>query len=45
MKVLLDENLSPTLVARLAELGIAAAHVAHVGLAGASDPEVWRYAF
>lgn len=45
MKVLLDENLSPTLVQRLAELGVSAAHVAHLGLSGATDPEVWAYAF
>lgn len=45
MKLLIDENLSPTLVQRLADLQVAAVHVAHVGLAGASDPEVWRYAF
>lgn len=45
MKLLLDENLSPKLVARLAERGVAAAHVAHLGLSGATDPEVWSYAF
>ncbi len=45
MNVLLDENLSPRLVQLLAAKGIAAQHVAHVGLSGASDPEVWRYAY
>ena len=45
MNVLLDENLSPRLVQLLAAKGIAAQHVAHVGLSGASDPEVWRYTY
>jgi predicted nuclease of predicted toxin-antitoxin system len=45
LKLLLDENLSPRLVARLAELGVYAAHVAHLGRAGLSDPALFRYAF
>jgi predicted nuclease of predicted toxin-antitoxin system len=45
VKVLVDENLSPELVRRLADKGVAAAHVAHIGMPGASDPEVWRHAF
>lgn len=46
MKLLIDEHLSPRLVAWCAERrGVYAASVAHVGLAGQSDPEVWRYAF
>ena len=45
MNVLLDENLSPRLVQLLAAKGIAAQHVAHVGLSGATDPAVWRYAY
>lgn len=45
MNLLIDENLSPELVQRLAAKGVVAAHVAHIGLTGASDPEVWRYAF
>ena len=45
MKILVDENLSPALVQQLAEAGVAAVHVAHCGLSGASDPVVWRYAF
>lgn len=45
MNILLDENLSPRLVQLLAAKGIPAEHVAHVGLSGASDPEVWRYAY
>lgn len=45
MKVLLDENLSPRLVPRLAALGVYAAHVAHLGRAGLTDPALFRYAF
>lgn len=45
MRVLLDENLSPRLVPRLAAKGVLASHVAHIGRAGLSDPELWRYAF
>jgi predicted nuclease of predicted toxin-antitoxin system len=45
IRLLIDKHLSPRLVARLARRGIHAQHVAHVGLAGASDPQVWRYAF
>ena len=44
MKILIDENLSPTLVQRLGGLGVAAAHVAHLGRGGLSDPELWRLA-
>ena len=45
MKLLIDEQLSPTLVDRLAKKGIFAQHVAHMGLSGESDPTVWRYAY
>jgi predicted nuclease of predicted toxin-antitoxin system len=45
VKFLLDEHLSPTLVARLAALGCLGVAVPHVGLSGASDLTVWRYAF
>lgn len=45
MNLLIDENLSPELVQHLAAKGVAAVHVAHIGMPGASDPEVWRYAF
>jgi predicted nuclease of predicted toxin-antitoxin system len=45
IRLLIDEHLSPRLVKWLAELGIHAQHVAHVGLAGAADPKVWRYSF
>lgn len=46
MKLLIDEQLSPRLVAWCAERrGLYAASVPHVGLAGRSDAEVWRHAF
>ena len=45
MNVLVDENLTPTMVRRLAEKGVAAEHVAHIGMPGATDPEVWKYAY
>ena len=44
MRLLLDEQISPTLVKLLANLGIFAQSVPHVGLAGASDESVWTYA-
>lgn len=45
MKFLLDENLSPRLVPRIATVGASAMHVAHVGRSGASDAELWEFAF
>lgn len=45
MNFLVDENLSPKLVQFLATKGVAAVHVAHIGMPGATDPEVWTYAF
>jgi predicted nuclease of predicted toxin-antitoxin system len=45
MNFLIDENLSPKLVHLLGGKGIPARHVAHLGLAGITDPEVWKYAF
>ncbi len=45
MKLLIDEQLSPALVERLAKRGIFAQHVTHVGLGGKSDPAVWRWAY
>lgn len=45
MRFLIDENLSPTLVQRLAEREHPAEHVAHSGLQGTSDPELWQHAF
>jgi predicted nuclease of predicted toxin-antitoxin system len=45
VKLLIDENLSPKLVQLLAAKEVAAVHVAHVGLASATDPVLWKYAF
>lgn len=45
MKYLIDENLSPRLIERLADKGLDAAHAAHRGLSGKSDPELWAYAY
>ena len=45
MKILIDENLSPALVGRLADKGVAAEHIVHCGKASVSDPEVWQYAY
>jgi predicted nuclease of predicted toxin-antitoxin system len=44
MRLLLDEHISPALVTRLAEVGVYAQSVPHVGLAGRADHEVWQYA-
>lgn len=44
MKLLLDENLSHKLVARLAPAFPDSTHVDGVGLHGQPDPVVWRYA-
>ncbi len=44
MKLLFDQNLSPRLVARLADLYPNAAHVADLGLSMADDEAVWNYA-
>lgn len=45
MQFLLDEHISPTLVSKLASLGFYGVAVPHIGLSGASDAEVWRYAY
>jgi predicted nuclease of predicted toxin-antitoxin system len=45
LKILLDENLSPTLADRLAEKGVLAQHIVYVGRDGEQDPNVWRYAY
>lgn len=42
--LLLDQNLSPHLVRRLADTFPHCEHVARVGLATAEDREVWKYA-
>jgi predicted nuclease of predicted toxin-antitoxin system len=44
MRLLLDEHISPALVARFAEVGVYAQSVPHVGLAGRADHQIWRYA-
>lgn len=44
MTLLLDQNLSPRLVRALAGLFPGSLHVRDVGLAAASDDEVWTYA-
>lgn len=44
MRLLFDENLSHRLVRPLSDLYPGSAHVRDVGLAGASDDEVWDYA-
>lgn len=44
MKLLLDQNLAPRLVAALATLYPNSTHVRQVGLATADDDVVWRYA-
>ena len=45
MNLLLDENLSPRLVSKFAEIGIYSMHAAHAGRAGASDAELFRLAY
>jgi len=44
VKLLFDENLSPKLPQRLAELFPDSIHVRDVGLKSADDPIVWQYA-
>ncbi len=44
MKLLFDQNLSPHLVTRLADLYPDAVHVSGVGLDTADDSTVWNYA-
>lgn len=44
MKLLFDQNLSHHLVGQLAALFPGSVHVRDVGLAAASDPDVWAYA-
>jgi predicted nuclease of predicted toxin-antitoxin system len=44
MKLLLDQNLSPRLVHRLADLYPSSSHVMEVGLDRSLDKEVWNYA-
>jgi predicted nuclease of predicted toxin-antitoxin system len=44
MKLLFDQNLSPKLVNRLADLFPGSIHVQSVGLDCASDDQIWEYA-
>lgn len=44
MKLLLDQNLSPRLVRRLADLYPDSTHVTEVGLDRSLDRDVWTYA-
>ena len=45
MKLLIDENLSPSLAAPANELGIPTQAVRDIGLAGVADIRIWRYAW
>ncbi|MEE8585084.1 MAG: DUF5615 family PIN-like protein [Acidobacteriota bacterium] len=44
MKLLLDQNLSPRLVSKLADVFPAVVHVQAIGLDKASDSAIWQYA-
>ncbi len=44
MRLLFDENLSPLLATRLADLFPESVHVRDLGLSGRPDAEVWRVA-
>jgi predicted nuclease of predicted toxin-antitoxin system len=44
VKLLFDENLSPTLAERLSDVFPFSAHVRDVGLKSATDPDVWNHA-
>lgn len=44
MRLLLDEHISPALVKHLAQIGVYAQSVPHVGLSGRSDASIWQYA-
>lgn len=44
MRLLLDENLARSLLARLYDLFPGSEHVVNAGLERAEDAEVWRYA-
>lgn len=44
MKLLFDQNLSPKLVSRLADLFPGSAHVLALGLDMADDAAIWEYA-
>lgn len=44
MKLLYDENLSPSLAARLSEIFPGSAHVHDLGLGSAEDQGIWEHA-
>ena len=44
MRILFDQNLSPKLVDELSDLFPDSQHVSFVGLARATDTEIWEYA-
>lgn len=44
IRLLSDENISPALADRLGEHGVFAQAVAHIGLSGRPDHEIWKYA-
>lgn len=44
MKLLFDQNLSPRLIDLLSDVFPGSKHVSKVGLASASDFDVWKYA-
>lgn len=44
MRLLFDQNISPKLTSRLADIYFGSEHVADVGLGRATDQEVWSYA-
>lgn len=44
MKLLLDQNLSPGLIARLTDLFPGSVHVRDVGLQTSDDDSVWKFA-
>jgi predicted nuclease of predicted toxin-antitoxin system len=44
LKLLFDQNLAPSLVARIADLFPGSEHVRDAGLAAADDVAVWEYA-
>ena len=44
IRLLIDHNLSPRLVARLADIFPNSQHVAYLNMADAKDSEIWEYA-
>jgi predicted nuclease of predicted toxin-antitoxin system len=44
IRLLLDEHISPSLVSKLAHIGVFAQAVSHAGLAGWADRAIWKYA-